>query len=261
MTTLNRPPLRTIATLCLLFWIALFTGPSLAADPPLPALTGRVVDRANILSSGVENAIIAKLDAHEKTSGNQIVVVTLSDLMGRPIEDWGLMLGRGWGIGQAEKNNGIVFLIAPNERELRIEVGYGLEGDLPDATASRIIRDEIVPHFKDGKMEAGIVAGVDAIIGVLEKTYQPRSLVASNGPNWSSMVDTFAPFLIPAFWVIAVIAISIRRRKRKDRAGYEWYWHTSSGGGSGSSRSGGFSSGGFSGRGGSFGGGGASGKW
>ena len=123
-----------------------------AEDPPLPALTGRVIDRANILSDATEASLAARIEAHETASTNQIVIVTLPDLMGRPIEDWGLMLGRSWGICQQGKNNGIVFLIAPNDRELRIEVGYGLEGDLTDATANDIIQSDVIPLFKRGDM-------------------------------------------------------------------------------------------------------------
>lgn len=246
----------SIAAICLLggLWMS---GSAVAEDMPLPTLAGRVVDRAEILSEQTEAEITAKLDAHERQTSNQIVVVTLPDLMNRPIETWGLDLGRGWGIGQAEKNNGIVFLIAPKERELRIEVGYGLEGDLPDALAGQIIRNDIVPHFKAGNMEAGVSAGVDAILGVLDKTYQPSALVTADRTHQSWIADRILPFLFPGLWLIAVIAISVNRRKRKGRKGYEWYWQVNRGSGSGSFRSGG----GFSGGGGSFGGGGASGKW
>lgn len=231
---------------------------AVADEMPLPALTGRVIDRANILSPAAEASITAKLDAHEKATTNQIVVVTLPDLMDRPIEDWGLMLGRGWGIGTASKNNGIILLVAPKERELRIEVGYGLEGDLPDAVADRIIRVDIVPFFKAGDMEGGIKSGVNAIIGTLDKTYQPAQLVGSNGLTVGKVLDKVGPFVFIVFWVIAVVAISIRRRWNKDKKHHEWYFNLSSGG---SSRSSFGSRGGFSGGGGSFGGGGASGKW
>lgn len=227
-------------------------------DPPLPALTGRVVDKADILSSTVEVALESRIEAHEQTTTNQIVIVTLPDLMGRPIEDWGLMLGRGWGIGQAGKDNGIVFLIAPNERELRIEVGYGLEGSLPDATAHEIIQSDIIPYFKQGDMESGIAAGLDAILAALEGSYRPAALASENEFNWSRIGDAYGPFIVPMFWILAVLAISLRRRWNKKRNAYEWYWQSSRGSsGSGSSRSGG----GFSGGGGSFGGGGASGRW
>jgi uncharacterized protein len=233
--------------------------PALAQDMPLPALSGRIVDRAEILSPETEASLSARIEAHEQATTDQIVIVTLPDLMGRPIEDWGLMLGRGWGIGQAGRDNGIIFLIAPNERELRIEVGYGLEGSLPDATAHEIIQSDIIPHFKQGDMEAGISAGLDAILAALAGTYQPAALVSGNGFNWSAFGDKYAPFIIPLVWFIAVLSVSLRRRQNKQRNGYEWYWHVSRGSGSrsGSSRSGG----GFSGGGGSFGGGGASGRW
>ncbi|TDQ81327.1 uncharacterized protein A8950_2392 [Dongia mobilis] len=231
---------------------------AVAQDASLPALTGRVVDRADILSSAAEATIAAKLEAHEKATTNQIVVVTLPDLMGRPIEDWGLMLGRGWGIGQAEKDNGVVFLIAPNERELRIEVGYGLEGELTDALADQIIRGDIVPHFKAGDMEAGILAGVDAITGVLGGTYRPAAEVPDGQDRIGSIIEEFVPFIAMGIWLLALIGISVRRRWNRKKNAYEWYWRAGSGGRSGSSfRSGG----GFSGGGGSFGGGGASGRW
>lgn len=233
-----------------------FRGAS-AQDMALPGLTGHVVDRAEILSPAAESALSARLEAHETATSNQIVVVTLPDLMGRTIEDWGLMLGRGWGIGQAEKNNGIVFLIAPNERELRIEVGYGLEGDLTDAAAGAIIRNEIVPHFKAGDMEAGITAGVDAIIGTLDKTYKPQPVVGER-PNWA-IVQRFEDYFAVAMFLFVfglIFLTSWRRKWDPVNKRYDWYFEPSKSSG-GSSRS----SGGFSGGGGSFGGGGASGKW
>ncbi|MBL8710656.1 MAG: TPM domain-containing protein, partial [Rhodospirillaceae bacterium] len=218
----------------------------------------RVVDKADILSSTVEAVLETKIEAHEQTTTNQIVIVTLPDLMGRPIEDWGLMLGRDWGIGQAGKDNGIVFLIAPNERELRIEVGYGLEANLPDATAHEIIQSDIIPYFKQGEMEAGITAGLYAILAALEGTYQPAALASGNGSNRSRIGDEYGPFVFLVLWLLAALALSLRRRWNKQRNRYEWYLQSSGGSsGSRSSRSGG----GFSGGGGSFGGGGASGRW
>ncbi|WP_374313476.1 YgcG family protein [Dongia sp.] len=251
---------RLLATL---LWLMLPAGALLAADPPLPTLTGRVVDRADILSSSTEAALAAKIEAHEKATTDQIVIVTLSDLMGRPIEDWGLMLGRGWGIGQKGKDNGIVFLIAPNDRELRIEVGYGLEGSLPDATANEIIQSEIIPHFKQGDMEAGVVAGLDAILAALGGSYQPSPLTLSEGSaHYAPIFDTLVPiFFVTAFVGIGIV-MSLRRRWDKKRNRYVWYIaHSTGSGSSSSSGSFGRSSGGFSGGGGSFGGGGASGKW
>ena len=121
------------------FVVLLLVVSSAFAEPPIPALTGRVVDQAGILDASTIEAITSQLAGYESSTGNQVVVVTLSELKGYPIEDWGLALGRGWGIGQKGKNNGVLLIVAPNDRELRIEVGYGLEGDLPDATANTII--------------------------------------------------------------------------------------------------------------------------
>ena len=149
------------------FVVLLLVVSSAFAEPPIPALTGRVVDQAGILDASTIEAITSQLAGYESSTGNQVVVVTLSELKGYPIEDWGLALGRGWGIGQKGKNNGVLLIVAPNDRELRIEVGYGLEGDLPDATANTIIDSEIVPYFKRGDMKGGVHAGVNAILAAL----------------------------------------------------------------------------------------------
>lgn len=243
-----------------LLFVALLS-PVHAEEPPLPTLTGRVVDRADILSSSTEATLSAKIEAHEKATTDQIVIVTLPDLMGRPIEDWGLTLGRSWGIGQKGKDNGIIFLIAPQDRELRIEVGYGLEGDLPDATANDIIQSEVIPLFKQGDMEGGITAGLDAILAALGGTYQPTAQpLVTEGQHYSQLVDTLVPFAFFGVFIILAMLMNLRRRWDKRRNRYVWYMAASTGSSSGSSSFGG-SSGGFSGGGGSFGGGGASGKW
>jgi uncharacterized protein len=248
--------------LCLMVIVALLCAPAFAEDPPLPPLTGRVVDRAEILSDATEAALSAKIEAHETATSDQIVVVTLPDLMGRPIEDWGLMLGRGWGIGQAGKNNGIVFLVAPNDRELRIEVGYGLEGSLPDATAHAIIENDVIPRFKQGDMEGGVTAGLDAILAALGGSYQPppQPVYTEFESTPFGIPDAVFPFVMFGGFVLIGTLMSLRRRWDKKRNRYVWYIARSSGGSSSRSSSFG-SSGGFSGGGGSFGGGGASGKW
>jgi uncharacterized protein len=234
-----------------------------AEAPDLPALTGRVVDRAGILSDTTETALSAKIEAHEKATSDQIVIVTLPDLMGRPIEDWGLALGRGWGIGQKGKDNGIVFLIAPNDRELRIEVGYGLEGSLPDATANQIIQSDVIPHFKQGDMEGGVAVGLDAILAALGGTYQPPAepSYAYDDTHGFIVPDALVPFIFFGLSIGVGLLMSLRRRWDKTRNRYVWYIARSTGGSSSGSSSFGGSSGGFSGGGGSFGGGGASGKW
>ena len=154
----------------LLLALLLVATPALAETLPVPALSGRVVDQAGILNSAEESRLTTKLKDLEDKTSIQLVVVTLPSLRGSPIEEWGLTLGRSWGIGQKGKDNGALLIVAPSDRELRIEVGYGLEGTLPDATANAIIRNVIVPRFKNGNMAGGISDGADAIIAVLTGT-------------------------------------------------------------------------------------------
>ncbi|RMF04505.1 MAG: TPM domain-containing protein, partial [Alphaproteobacteria bacterium] len=117
----------------------------MAAQPQFPALTGRVVDEAGLLSREEADALARQLEALEERTSDQLVVVTLRSLQGFPIEDYGYKLGRHWGIGQAGKDNGVLLIVAPTERKVRIEVGRGLEGELPDALAKLIIENAILP--------------------------------------------------------------------------------------------------------------------
>jgi uncharacterized protein len=135
----------------------------------LPALTGRVVDNADLLPAQAEARISTKLAALEESTTDQVVVVTVPTLEGAKIEDVSLRLGRGWGIGRKDVNNGVLLLVAPTERRVRIEVGYGLEGLLTDEKAWFILRDSILPRFKDDRYPQGIEAGVDALTKVLEQ--------------------------------------------------------------------------------------------
>jgi uncharacterized protein len=258
-------PLSSLPCLLLLALLVI-AAPALAETLPVPALSGRVVDQAGILNSAEESRLTSKLKDLEDKTSIQLVVVTLSSLRGSPIEEWGLTLGRSWGIGQKGKDNGALLIVAPNDRELRIEVGYGLEGTLPDATADAIIRNVIVPRFKSGDMADGISDGVDAIISVLSGSGE--EFTPSRTEALGQMLSNAVPVLFFAFFVIMIVVTQIlqARRPRGSR-----YYRNSSGGWvyvddddrySGTS-SGGFSSGGggFSGGGGSFGGGGASGRW
>jgi uncharacterized protein len=242
--------------------LVLFVAPARAETLPVPALTGRVVDQANILSDSEESRLAAKLGALEAKTSTQLVVVTLPSLNGRPIEEWGLALGRGWGIGQEGKDNGALLIVAPNDRELRIEVGYGLEGTLPDATADAIIRNVIVPRFKAGNLAGGISDGVDAIIAVVSGTsvaFEP-----SRRELMGRVLSEWAPVLFVGLFVIMVILAQLRDRRRRGARYYRnsrggWFQVDDDDRGWGGGRSGG--GGGFSGGGGSFGGGGASGRW
>ena len=140
--------------LCLLLFAS-----ALQAAPDFPPLTGRVVDEANLMSRKQAHQLTQQLAAFEKRSGIQLVVVSIDSLDGETIEEYGYQLGRHWGIGQKGKDNGVLLLIAQDERKVRIEVGYGLEGALPDAIAANIIQTRILPAFKRGDMVAGIVSG------------------------------------------------------------------------------------------------------
>ena len=138
-----------------------------ASAQTFPALTGRVVDDAGMLSPGTRGILTRELAELEEKTTRQLVVVTVKSLQGRTIEDYGVRLGRAWGIGQKDKSNGALLIVAPNERKVRIEVGYGLEGDLPDAVAKLIIEERILPNFRQGNMVGGVVGGAESVIQVL----------------------------------------------------------------------------------------------
>jgi uncharacterized protein len=231
-----------------------------------PALTGRIVDQANIIPADTRAAIETKLADLEAKSGIQLVVATVSSLEGQDIEPYTNELFRSWKLGEKAKNNGVLLLVAPNERRVRIEVGYGLEGTLTDALSKIIIANAITPRFKTGDFGGGITRGVDDIITVLTtdaSEWQKRpSLRLDHQPNadpanWLLMTGLFVFLLLfavwPGFrWFVLNVAMSILASSGGSR------------GGGGYSGGGGFSGGGgggFSGGGGSSGGGGASGSW
>src|ERR1700742_1128157 len=137
------------------------------AAPKFPALTGRVVDDANILSATTRADLDGKLAALGAKTSRQLVVVTIPSLQGYEISDFGYQLGRAWGIGQAKLNNGALLIIAPTEHKVRIEVGYGLEPVLTDALSEVIIQTQILPQFRKGDFNAGVTAGVDALVDQL----------------------------------------------------------------------------------------------
>ncbi len=259
-------------------WLGLICLALAAALPAhaqtFPALTGRVVDGANILSDGDEAALTTKLANLETQSGRQLVVATLPDLQGYPIDDFGYKLGRAWQIGEKSKNNGALLIVAPNDRKVRIEVGYGLEPIMTDALSSIIINSAIIPRFKQKDFAGGINAGVDQMITQLtlppdEAAKRAKAVVTqSNERSGGSDIGTIIFWLfIFFFFVLPVIAPLIFGRKRRGRrfgSGPVIIWGGGDWGGGGSSwgSGGGFGDGGgFSGGGGSFGGGGASGDW
>jgi uncharacterized protein len=238
--------------------LAAAMGAALAQDavPPFPELTGPVVDQANLLSAGARDALTRKLRAYDDSSGNQLVVVTVDTLNGYPIEDYGYQLGRHWGIGQKGSNTGAVLIVDKDEHQLRIEVGYGLEGTLTDAQSDNIIRNIIVPHLKQNDYDGGITAGVDAILTVLGG----QDLQQHQTRDHSSVLLLM---LVVVFILLRLFTSGFFFPGGFYRRGGWGGWGGGLGGGFGGGGfgGGGFGGGGFSGGGGSFGGGGASGRW
>src|SRR5262245_46164125 len=142
--------LRRLAALIIVFVAGLSVAIDSTAEPSFPALTGRVVDEAGVLDAAARSRIEGKLEQLESKTSTQLVVVTLKSLQGYDIADYGYQLGRHWGIGQEKLNNGALLIVAPTERKVRIEVGYGLEGTLTDAISRLIIENAILPRFRTG---------------------------------------------------------------------------------------------------------------
>lgn len=231
---------------------------SAQAQPDFPSLSGRVVDQAGLLEAPVESRLTRMLEAHEKATTEQIVVVTVPDLQGYPIEDFGYRLGRFWGIGQKGKDNGALLIVAPKERRIRIEVGYGLEGRLTDAQSSVIINRVIAPAFKKGDFAGGITRGTEAVLQVLGGT----PLVAPATDKRTRSNEVLELPMAVVFLVLMVIITTFlgggRRRGGRALLGGALLGSLLGRGGSHGGFGGG---GGFSGGGGGFGGGGASGGW
>lgn len=253
--------------------LALFAMPVAAQD--FPQLTGPVVDQAGIIPDEAEARLTEKLTALKTQSQRELVVVTLSSLQGYEISDYGYRLGRHWQLGEKQRNDGAILIVAPNERKLRIEVGYGLEPVLTDGLSSLIINQQIVPRFKAGDMPAGIEAGADAIITQLTLPADQAQQIAAQANAKPAKQDgiPFGLVIWLLFFFLFFVLPIIRRARRGRRYSGSgigpvivWEvlnaaanasrssggWGSSSGGGGGSSWGGG---------GGSFGGGGASGSW
>lgn len=256
--------------LSLLFLI--IVGSFALAQPAYPPLTGRVTDGANLIGAEARQRIEGKLKAHEDKTTDQIVVATVPSLQGVGVEDFANGLFRFWTLGDGAKNNGVLLLVAPAERKVRIEVGYGLEGALTDALSKVIITTAVAPRFKAGDFAGGVEAGVDAILTILTgdaDEWQRRAVVRDDESSTMETVAVIVMMLMIIFLVFGAIRAAGRPgpgRRHRTRDG-RWItlpastssgWSTGSSGGSWSSGS---SSGGFSGGGGSSGGGGASGDW
>jgi uncharacterized protein len=227
-----------------------------------PPLTGRVVDQANIIPDATRQEITQKLADLEQKSGIQLVVATVNSLEDGDIETYANELFRAWKLGEKDKNNGVLLLVAPKEHKVRIEVGYGLEGTLTDALSKIIIVNAITPSFKKGDFGGGISRGVDDIITTLttdSSDWQPTAQLRTDQDDNSSAIG----WVLIIGFIILVVMLGVS-------PGFRWFFFNvllnallSSGGsrGGGDSWGGGGGGGGFSGGGGSSGGGGASGDW
>src|SRR5438094_6031005 len=149
--------------------VGALASPAAALD--VPPLTGRIVDAAHLLPADLAASLSAELEAHERRTGNQVAVLTLPSLEGEPLEEFSHRVATTWQLGQKGTDNGVLILVVPGDRKVRIEVGYGLEGTLTDARSSRIIREEMVPRFRTGDFSGGITAGVKAVLGTIDGTY------------------------------------------------------------------------------------------
>lgn len=276
---------------------ALLASAAVASAQTFPKLTGRVVDAANIIPPADEATISAKLEALETASTRQLVVATVPDLQGRDIADYGYRLLRAWGVGQKGADNGAILIVAPNERSVRVEVGYGLEPILTDAVSSLIIQNQITPAFKRGDYSGGVSAGVDALAQQLQAPPEvaERAAVEAAGTRRQQRAGesrggggSIIPLLFWGAIFLFVILPMLRRgggRGKRYRSGGSWgsrrdgmdpatsiiLWELanaatrggrgSDGGGWGGFGGGFEGGGGFSAGGGSGGGGGASGSW
>ena len=265
-------------------WLALVALATPVSAQTFPKLTGRVVDEAHLLSPAQLTDLTSKSEALEAATKRQFVIATVPSLEGRPIEDYGYRLGRTWGIGQKGKDDGVILLVAPNERKVRIETGYGARVFLTDAMSSVIIRNAILPHFKQNPPDygGGIEEGANQIIKQMSLPPEEAAKNVANAENaqrerqhsGGDILPAFFWFMIIAFVLLSMVRRAGGRRYRRRSGGISpWVvlWglnelsrgSRSSGWGGGSSWGGGGwgGGGGFSGGGGSFGGGGASCSW
>ena len=208
------PTIRLLAVYLLL--LAGLPGQAAQAQS-FPQLTGQVVDQAQLLDPASQAALVTRLETHEAQTSNQIVVATISSLEGYDIADYANRLGRAWQIGTAENDNGVLLVVAPNDRKVRIEVGYGLEGALTDALSSIIIQREILPPFRDNDFISGINNGVDAIIQAIAGEYTPAQGLPGRGSD--GLEGTFEN-LIPLVFIAIVAVSQVLRRSGLRKAAH-----------------------------------------
>ncbi|MEQ1496029.1 MAG: TPM domain-containing protein, partial [Novosphingobium sp.] len=191
-----------------LLTLAVLLLPGAAYAQTFPALTGPVVDQAEILPPDVEARLAQKLVALKAQSQREVTVVTLASLEGYEISDYGYRLGRHWGLGDKQRNDGAILIVAPNERKLRIEVGYGLEPVLTDGLSSLIINRQIVPRFKAKDMPGGIEAGTDAIIQQLTLPPDQAQQVAAQANASTKPSGDSVPIGV-IIWLVIILFVFV----------------------------------------------------
>lgn len=233
----------------------------------VPKLQGRVNDYAGVISAAEERTIENRLETLERSNGVQLAVLTVPSLEGDSLEGFTIRVAEEWQLGQKGEDNGILLFLAYQEKKIRIEVGYGLEGTLTDAKSGYIIREQMAPEFRSGDFAGGIEKAVIAIAGVVDGSADITQKTMQQSESRSSSVGI--PFNFIIFLIILVLSSLSRRGRRRGGLWNLLFWSSilggrGRGGGFGSGGGGGFSGGGgggFSGGGGSFGGGGSSGGW
>lgn len=231
---------------CLIVYSSVF------AKPEIPKLSNWANDFTSTLSSQELQILNSRLKTYEDTTSNQLVSLMIATLDGYPLEDYSFEVAETNKIGTKENSNGLLFLVVKNDRKMRIEVGYGLEGVLPDALASSIIRNEVAPYFRKDEYYAGINSGLDAIIAAIGGEYKSQFKETSEGISFTLIIILFIT-------IILIMSFLPSSRRIGGPGGYVSRGGNWGSGGFGGGSSGGF--GGFSGGGGSFGGGGSSGSW
>jgi len=230
-----------------------------SAEPAIPKLTQHVTDQAHVLSPDAAERLEQQLTDYERATGHQFALLTLASLDGTPIEDYSIRVAEAWRLGDAKRDDGLILIVAQADRKMRIEVGYGLEGAVPDALAARVIRHQLTPAFRQGNFDAGITQAFDTLM----KAAKGEAVRVGPPPDREKKGSRLTSLLPVLFWV-GLLAISVLGGFGRRRRGGIFIGGFGGGGfGGGSShRGGGFGGGGFSGGGGGgFGGGGASGSW
>lgn len=234
----------------ILYTLILLLLPLNVAALEVPKLSGYVNDLADLITPGTELKIERFLQGFESSDSTQLVILTINSLQGEVLEDYSLRVVESWKIGQKDKDNGALLLISKEDRQMRIEVGYGLEGTLTDLLAGRIIDNEIKPRFQAGDFDGGVIAGVTSMAEAVRGEYQGSGSTAGKKKRNPLGALALLLFLGPG---LMLLRGGGGRGGRHRRGGF---WIGGLGGGGG-----GFGGGGFGGGGGGFGGGGSSGRW